>query len=243
MERLQKVIAQAGIASRRKAEELIASNRVKVNDVIINTMGYKVSKNDVVKVDDIIIEKQPLKYFVLNKPRFIISSTTDDKDRATIISFLPIELQKYNLFPVGRLDYDTKGVIILTNDGELTNLLIGPTSSVEKEYLVRIDGIPNKETLRKLATGVKIDGYTTRKCKIKIDSIDNSNNSSLINIIINEGKYHQIKKMFDSVGHKVKRLSRIRFGCVTIDNLKEGEIRELTFHEVKQLYSFKYNKL
>ncbi|MGI6709953.1 MAG: pseudouridine synthase [Bacilli bacterium] len=239
MERLQKVIAQAGIASRRKAEELIASNRVKVNDVIVNTMGYKVSKTDVVKVDDIVIEKQTLKYYVLNKPRYIISSTTDDKNRDTIISFLPKELQQYNLFPVGRLDYDTKGVIILTNDGELANLLIGPTSFVEKEYLVRVDGIPNKETLRKLATGVNIDGYTTRKCKVKINSIDSTNNSSLINIVISEGKYHQIKRMFESVGHKVKRLSRIRFGCVKINNLKEGEVRELTFHEVKQLYSLK----
>ncbi|MDD3382201.1 MAG: pseudouridine synthase [Bacilli bacterium] len=242
MERLQKVIAQAGITSRRKAEELILENRVSVNDIVVNSMGYKVSRSDIIKVDNIIIEKQELKYYVLNKPRYIISSTTDDKNRNTIISFLPNELKKYNLFPIGRLDYDTKGVILLTNDGELSNLLIGPNSNVEKEYLVRTTGIPSKETLKKIANGVDIGGYTTKKCKVKIDSIDNINNSASINIIIEEGKYHQIKKMFEVVGHKVKRLSRIRFGCIKIDNIKEGEVRELSFHEVKQLYSLNNNK-
>lgn len=241
MERLQKVIAQCGLASRREAEELILAGRVKVNGEIITTLGVKVSDPDIVEVDDVIIEREEKIYILMNKPRGIITSTRDEKNRKTVISILPEEYQKYRLFPVGRLDYDTKGALLLTNDGELMNGLIGPRSNVEKEYLARIEGIITRMTLKKLASGIVIDGKKTRPAKVKLESVDRKNKSSLVRIIITEGRYHQVKKMFAAVGHPVKRLSRVRFGNLTLEGLPEGGIRPLTIHEVKQLYVLTLN--
>lgn len=241
MERLQKVIAQSGLASRREAEELILAGRVKVNGEIITTLGVKVSDPDIVEVDDVIIEREEKIYILMNKPRGIITSTRDEKNRKTVISILPEEYQKYRLFPVGRLDYDTKGALLLTNDGELMNGLIGPRSNVEKEYLARIEGIITRMTLKKLASGIVIDGKKTRPAKVKLESVDRKNKSSLVRIIITEGRYHQVKKMFAAVGHPVKRLSRVRFGNLTLEGLPEGGIRPLTIHEVKQLYVLTLN--
>lgn len=236
MERLQKYLARCGVASRRKAEELIANGHVKVNEEIITKMGFIVSGNDIIKVDDIEVEVNEFKYLVLNKPRYIISSANDEVGRKTVISILPEEYNKYRLFPVGRLDYDTKGVILLTNDGEFMNTLVGPNADCEKEYLARVEGVFTKEKINIITKGIKIDNYITRKCFASIDSIDKKNNSSLVRIIIKEGHYHQVKKMFDAVGNKVKRLTRIRFGNITLEGLKEGEVRELSIHEVKTLY-------
>lgn len=241
MERLQKVIAQSGLASRREAEELILAGRVKVNGEIITTLGVKVSDSDIVEVDHVIIEREEKIYILMNKPRGIITSTRDEKNRKTVISILPEEYQKYRLFPVGRLDYDTKGALLLTNDGELMNGLIGPRSNVEKEYLARIEGIITRMTLKKLASGIVIDGKKTRPAKVKLESVDRKNKSSLVRIIITEGRYHQVKKMFAAVGHPVKRLSRVRFGNLTLEGLPEGGIRPLTIHEVKQLYVLTLN--
>lgn len=236
MERLQKIIARSGICSRRKAEELIVAGRVKVNGEIVNTLGVKASFDDIITVDDEQIIIKELKYYVLNKPRYVISTVNDEKDRQTVISILPKHLQEYRLFPVGRLDYDTKGVILLTNDGEFMNNLVGPQSNIEKEYLVRLDGIITKEELRKMEKGVKIDDYVTRRCKTYLSSIDRKNKSCLVGIILTEGKYHQVKRMFEVMGYPVKRLTRIRFGEITTEGLKEGELRELTPHEIKRLY-------
>ncbi len=172
----------------------------------------------------------------MNKPRYLICSSKDEKDRETVISILPKNLQEYRLFPVGRLDYDTKGVLLLTNDGDFMNQLVGPKSLTEKEYLVRVEGIVKKEEIKKLIEGVEIEGgYKTRRCRAYIESIDTKNKSSLIGIVLQEGKKHQVKNMVAAIGHKAKRLTRIRFGCVSIEGLKEGDIRELTIHEVKTL--------
>ncbi len=235
MERLQKYLARCGVASRRKAEELIKEGRVKVNGEVIVEMGYKVSGSDTVSVDNIDIESNELIYVVMNKPRYIISSSNDELGRKTVVSILPKTFEKFRLFPVGRLDYDTKGVLLLTNDGEFMNALVGPQTFTEKEYLVRVSGIFSKDKIKLIENGVNIDGYVTRKCRCYIDSIDKKNNSSLVGIILQEGKYHQVKKMFEAIGYPVKRLTRIRFGEITLEGLKEGEIRELTIHEVKQL--------
>ncbi len=235
MERLQKYLARCGVSSRRQAEEIIKAGRVKVNGLTITEMGYKVTASDTVSVDDIDIDKNELKYFVMNKPRYIISSSNDEKDRKTVISILPKELEKYRLFPVGRLDYDTKGVLLLTNDGEFMNALVGPNTFTEKEYLVRLNGIITKQVLKTVENGVDIGGYVTRRCQCLLDSIDKKNNSSLVRIILQEGKYHQVKKMFEVVGFPVKRLTRVRFGVITIDGIAEGDIRELSIHEVKTL--------
>lgn len=235
MERLQKVIARGGICSRRKAEELIQSGKVTVNGNIVTEMGVKVSRKDVIICDGKLVENEELKYYCMNKPRYLISSVNDEKGRQTVISVLPDNLKKERLFPVGRLDYDTKGVLLLTNDGEFMNALVGPKSTLEKEYLARIDGVFTKRDLKKLQSGVNIEGYTTRRCKAYIKEIDNVNKSSLVGIILQEGKNHQVKKMFQSLGFPVKRLTRIRFGCIEIEGLGEGEIRELTPHEIKKL--------
>ncbi len=235
MERLQKYMARSGIASRRKAEDMIREGKVKVNGEVITEMGYKISGNDIVEVEDKVLEVKEKRYLVMNKPRGIISSSNDEKGRQTVISILPQEYKGYRLFPVGRLDYDTKGVLLLTNDGEFMNTLVGPTSVLPKEYLARVEGEVMKEDILKLESGVEIDGYTTKRCKAYIASVDRKNNSSSVGIILREGKYHQVKKMMDAIGHPVKRLTRISFGEITVEGLAEGEIRELTPHEIKRL--------
>ena len=235
MERLQKYMARCGVASRRKSEELITNGHVKVNGVVVTELGTKVNTSDVVMVDDNIISANELIHLVMNKPRGIISSSSDDVGRNTVISILPKEFEKYHLFPVGRLDYDTKGVLLITNDGEFMNTLVGPKSNLEKEYYARVSGIVSKEDIIRLCSGLKIENYTTRKCRAKILDVDNKNNSSLISITIKEGKNHQVKKMCEAIGHPVKHLTRVRFGEITTDGLGEGEVRYLTPHEIKRL--------
>ncbi|MDD3999699.1 MAG: pseudouridine synthase [Bacilli bacterium] len=236
MERLQKLIAQSGYCSRRKAEELISSGQVKVNGVVIKELGSKAAYDDIITINDepIIVSKEYV-YLLMNKPRSVITSTTDEKGRKTVISLLPEHYQKYRIFPVGRLDYDTKGVLLLTNDGAFMNYLVGPQSDLEKEYLVRLNGIITKGELKTLEKGIRVKDYQTRRCKTYLQSIDRKNNSSLIGIILKEGKYHQVKDMFETIGYPVKHLTRIRFGELTTEGLKEGEVRELKPHEIKRL--------
>lgn len=235
MDRLQKVIAQCGVCSRRKAEELIAQGKVEVNGKIVTEMGVKVSSKDIIVVEGQTLEFEEKRYYVMNKPRYLISSVNDEKGRETVVSILPNELKSLRLFPVGRLDYDTKGVLLLTNDGDFMNTLVGPKSTLEKEYLVRVEGIFPKFMLKKLQAGVDIGGYITRRCKAYIKEIDQVNKSTLVGIILQEGKYHQVKLMFESLGFPVKRLTRIRFGCIDLEGLSEGDIRELTKNEVRLL--------
>lgn len=236
MERIQKRIAASGIASRRKAEELIVEGRVKVNGLIVDSLGYKVGPKDEVTVDDVLVTKLSSLYLVLNKPRGYISSVSDELGRKTVMDLVPNEFKDYKVFPVGRLDYDTKGVIILTNDGEFMNQMVGPKSGIQKEYLVRIKGIINGSALNRLENGVMINGKTTLPAIVSLESIDRDNSSSLVRITITQGMNHQVKEMFKAVGYEVKRLTRVRFGCIEINDLAEGEIRRLTVHEVKQLF-------
>lgn len=244
MDRLQKIIAASGITSRRKAEELIKTGHVKVNEQVITEMGYIPNKHDVIKVNNVIITKEEKKYYCLYKPRNIISSVSDEHNRQTVIDILPDSLKTERLFPVGRLDYDTKGVILITNDGEFMNKMVGPKSGIEKEYLVRIKGFLTKEEVSLLSEGLVVGNMKYLPTIINIESIDRLNKSSLVRIIITEGHYHQIKLMFEALNHPVKRLTRVRFGCISIENLKEGEIRPLTIHEVKMLLELaKKNKV
>ncbi len=235
MERLQKRIASSGVASRRKAEELILEGRVKVNNEVVTELGTKVSTKDDVMVDGVLLTKQSPLYIVLNKPRGIISSVSDEVGRKTVIDLLPTEFQGKGLYPVGRLDYDTKGIILLTNDGEFMNMMTGPKSGVQKEYLVRVKGLINQATVKKLETGVMVENKVTLPCLVDIEDLDKTNNSSLVRITLTQGMNHQVKEMFKAVGHEVKRLTRIRFGNIQLGTLKEGEVRKLTVHEVKTL--------
>ena len=236
MERLQKRIAESGICSRRKAEELILAGKVKVNGVVITLLGTKVSYSDVIEVDGKIIEKEEKKYYVINKPRGVVCTASDDRGRKTIIDILPEKIKSERIYPVGRLDYDTKGVLLLTNDGEFMNALVGPKSGIEKEYLARVKGIMTMTDVKKLTEGVILNGKKTLPAIVEIVSFDREHSSSLVKIIITEGNYHQVKEMFKSIDHDVKKLTRVRFGNITINNLKEGEVKVLSIHEVKTLY-------
>ncbi|HEY8396279.1 MAG TPA: pseudouridine synthase, partial [Bacilli bacterium] len=227
----------SGYCSRRKAEELIMAGKVAVNGKVISEMGYKVSESDIITIDgQPLIPTNERIYLLMNKPRNIIVSTSDEKNRKTVIDLLPEKYRRYRLFPVGRLDYDTKGVLLLTNDGDFMNALVGPRSEIEKEYLVRVEGILTRRDLQALEKGVQIGTYQTRPCIAYIKEIDKKNNSTLAGIILKEGKYHQVKEMFAAIGNPVKRLTRIRFGDLTAEGLKEGEVRELKPHEIKKLY-------
>lgn len=237
MERLQKVIAKAGIASRRKAEKLIVEGKVKVNGKIVRELGVKVTTNDKVDVDGMKIENEEKVYFIINKPRGCISAASDDKGRDVVVDFLKHKGVKERVFPVGRLDYDTSGALIITNDGELANILMHPKNLVDKIYLVRCKGLIKSAEIMKLKRGVEIDGYKTAPAIVKLLSVDKKNDSSQLRIIIHEGKYHQVKKMFEAVGHEVKKLRRECYAFLDVQGLKPGDFRPLKIHEVKQLYT------
>ena len=238
MERTQKIIANAGYCSRREAEKLIKEKRVTVNGIIVDELGTKADYNDTILIDGKAIEKEDKVYYLLNKPMGIISSVRDEKNRKTVVDLIDTNER---IYPVGRLDYDTTGVLLLTNDGELTNKLIHPKNEVIKVYVAKLNKILEINDLKKLENGVIIDGYKTKKCKVKIKKIDKYKNTSLVEIRIHEGKNHQVKKMFNVLGYDVIKLKREVFAFLTTDGLKSGEYRQLSKKEVKQLYNISKN--
>lgn len=234
MERLQKVIANSGVASRRKAEELISEGRVKVDGEVITEMGYKVGKNNVVEVDNVKISIEEKVYFLLNKPRGVVTTAKDEFGRKTVVDLIPCDKR---IYPVGRLDYDTTGLIILTNDGEFANNIIHPKNKIDKTYVAKINGILSIVDVMKLKKGVLIDGVKTAPAKVKLKKADKKNNISFVEITIHEGKNHQIKKMIESVGFEVLKLKRERIAFLTLDGLDSGEYRVLNPKEVSKLYA------
>lgn len=236
MERLQKVIAASGYCSRRKAEELIQNGKVKVNGEIIKELGSKVSYNDQIMIDGKMLESENKEYILLYKPRGVVTTTSDDKKRKTVLDL--IETDK-RLYPVGRLDYDTTGALLLTNDGELTNYLIHPKNNIDKVYIAKIEGILSGLEIKQLENGVVIDNFKTSPSIVKVRKKDKKNNTSLVQVTIHEGKNHQVKKMFEAVGHKVIKLKRERIAFLDLTGLKPGEYRKLSVKEVKKLYGLK----
>ena len=237
MERLQKIIASSGYCSRRKAEELISKGKVKVNGSTITEMGYKADYSDSIEVEgNPINNKEDKVYYILNKPRGVITTSSDEKGRKTVVDLIKTTKR---IYPVGRLDYDTTGLLILTNDGELTNFLTHPKNNIEKVYVAKIKGLITKEDIIKLCNGVIIDGKKTSKSKAKVLKIDKKNNSSIVELIIHEGKNHQVKNMFKAIGYEVIKLKRESISFLTLDGLKSGEYRQLSIKEVKTLYSNK----
>lgn len=234
MERLQKVIANSGVASRRKAEELITSGKVTVNDKVIDILGFKVNSTDKIEVNGVLISKEEKVYYILNKPREVITSVTDDKGRKTVVDLID---EDKRIYPVGRLDYDTTGILLLTNDGELANYLMHPKNEIDKCYVAKISGILNPKELMTLKNGVLIDGVKTRKSKVKVRKIDKESNTSIVEIIIHEGKNHQVKRMFEAVNHEVLKLKREKIAFLDLTGLKSGEYRKLNHKEVSTLYS------
>ena len=234
MERLQKVIANSGYCSRRKAEELIIQGKVKVDNVIVTELGTKISGKETILIEGKALTKQDKEYILLYKPRGVVTTTNDYKRRKTVLDLIDTDKR---LYPVGRLDYDTTGILILTNDGDLTNLLLHPKNNIDKVYIAKIKGILSGIEIKKLEKGVIIDNFKTAPCKIKVKKIDKKNNNSLVMITIHEGKNHQVKNMFLSVGHEVIKLKREKIAFLDLKGLKPGEYRHLTIKEVKKLYS------
>lgn len=236
MERLQKVIAQAGIASRRKAEELILEGKVKVNGEVIKELGTKVSESDKVEVNNKPIEKETKEYYLLNKPRGIITTTNDEHGRKTVTDLIETSAR---IYPVGRLDYDTTGAILLTNDGEFANILMHPSNKIDKVYLAKLEGIIKGEQINALKNGIMLDDVLVKASRVKLKKVNQENSTSMVEITIHEGKNHQVKRMFESVGFHVEKLTRERIGIFDIKNLKSGQYRKLTPKEVQIVYSYK----
>lgn len=234
MERLQKVIANRGYCSRRKAEELILQGKVRVNGEIIDTLGTKVNEKDEIVVEGNMLSKEQKEYYLLYKPRGIITSTKDEKNRKTVVDLIPTTTR---IYPVGRLDYDTSGILLLTNDGELTNALIHPKNEVDKVYIAKIKGFVSSNTLKQLSNGVVIDGKKTSKGKAKLKRFDKKTNTSIVELTIHEGRNHQVKKMFEVLGYQVLKLKREQIGFLNLLGLKPGEYRRLSPKEVKILYN------
>lgn len=235
MERLQKVIANLGYCSRRHAEELIKAGKVAVNGETVFELGIKVSKKDVIEVEGIILDRNyNYEYYLLNKPRGVITAVCDDKGRKTVVDLVPTSAR---IYPVGRLDYDTTGVLLLTNDGVLANGLMHPSSKIDKVYIAKVEGILTGYDVKRLRSGVMIDGYRTSKCHVKVKSVDKKKERCIVEIVIHEGRNHQVKKMIESVGKKVIKLKRERYAILDVSGLKAGDYRKLTNKEIAILYS------
>lgn len=233
MERLQKVIANAGYCSRRKAEEEIQKGHVMVNGKVVREMGIQVSSSDQIMINGTLLKKEEKEYILLNKPRGVVTTTSDDKHRKTVLDLIDT---KKRIYPVGRLDYDTTGILLLTNDGELANLLMHPKNQIDKVYVAKVKGIMNGDAINALKNGVEIDGKKTSKARVKLRKTDRKNNTCMVEITIHEGRNHQVKRMFEAVGYEVLKLKRERIAFLDLSHLKSGEYRHLTPKEVKKLY-------
>lgn len=233
MERLQKVIAASGITSRRKAEELITQGKVMVNGVVIDELGYKVNGNEEIIVNGIKINKEDKVYYLLNKPRGVVTTTSDEKGRKTVLDLID---DNRRIYPVGRLDYDTTGALILTNDGEFANNLMHPKNEIDKVYIAKISGFLTPSDIMTLKKGVVIDGVKTSRAKVRVRKTDKETRTSIVELTIHEGRNHQVKNMFKAVGYEVLKLKRERIAFLDVKSLSSGEYRVLNPKEVKQLY-------
>lgn len=233
MERLQKVIAASGVTSRRKAEVLISEGKVTVNGEVMTELGYKVKKGDQIEVNGEEIQKENKVYFVMNKPKKSMCTLDDEFDRQTVVNLV---LCKERIFTVGRLDYDTSGVLILTNDGEFANQLIHPAYHIPKTYEAIIDGILTTDQIKELERGVVLDdGIKTLPAKLKIKNKDFDKKKTRFEITIKEGKNRQIKRMMEVYGHKITSLHRKSLGFLKVEDMSQGQYRILKPQEVKML--------
>ncbi len=235
MERLQKIIANSGYCSRRKAEELILNGQVSVNGQIVTELGTKVDYTDTIEIEGKMLNKETAKeYYLLNKPRGVISSADDEKGRKTVVDLIATDKR---IYPIGRLDYDTTGLILLTNDGTLTNLLTHPSHEVPKGYLAKLNGLIDKEAIDKLKKGPIVEGRKVEVLDFKIKKKDLNKKATYILITIIEGRNHIVKNLFKTLGYDVDKLTRVSYDFLTLGNLKSGEYRTLTIKEVKKLYN------
>ncbi len=235
--RLQKFLALCGVASRRKAEEIIASGRVTVNGIKITEMGFSVDETeDVVTVDGKKLKPEDNKrYIILNKPKGYITSMNDQFDRPDITAL--ISDVKERVYPIGRLDYDTEGLLLLTNDGEFANAVAHPSKSIDKVYIAKVKGVFTEDIADKLRTGVVIDGKRTAPAKVTI--LKSDGNVSEVRVTIHEGRNRQVRKMFETVSCRVSDLKRTAIGGFMLGNLPKGSWRDFTESEKKLIDKYK----
>ena len=230
--RINKFLASCGVASRRACDEIIKEGRVKVNGRICQTGAEIDEYNDNVSVDGKKVQlKRKFEYYIMNKPKGYITTVKDDKDRKTVMDLLPKNIGR--IYPVGRLDYETEGLLILTSDGELANKLTHPRNEVSKTYLVKTEGPITEDAVNVLRRGVLVDGVKTKKCNIKI--VETNKEFTKLHVTITEGRNRQVRKMFEAVGKNVDFLKRIKIGNLTLRGLDRGQVRKLSAEEVDYL--------
>lgn len=230
--RINKFLADMGVASRRHADEMIQNCRVTVNGEIA-TLGMNVEETDVVCLDNVVIERKDavLEYYMMNKPKGYVCTAKDDRGRKTVMQLLPENIGR--VFPIGRLDYATEGLLLFTNDGDLAYLLTHPTNEVPKTYMAKIEGTMTEKDLNPIRSGVELDGVLTKKCKAHI--VETHKDYTKVHITITEGKNRQVRRMFEAIGKNVAFLKRISIGNLKLTGLDRGEVRALTEKEVAYL--------
>ncbi|ASS77167.1 pseudouridine synthase [Tumebacillus algifaecis] len=233
MERLQKVLAQAGVASRRKCEEIITAGQVQVNGVVVTELGTKVNPHqDRIEVNGVPITSEEKVYIMLNKPIGVVSTASDPQGRKTVVDVVGADQRVY---PVGRLDLDTSGLLLMTNDGELANGMMHPRHEIDKTYRAWVRGNVNSEAAKQLASGVELEDGPTAPAKVKIVQVGNG--ETQIEITIHEGRNRQVRRMCEAIGHPVKSLHRVQVAFLKLGRLRYGEMRSLTPAEVDRLYA------
>ena len=230
--RINKFLAEKGIASRRHADEMISAGRIKINGQIA-TLGANVEETDEVMVDEAVIsmEETKLEYYIMNKPKGVVCTVSDDRGRKTVMDLLPEGVGR--VFPVGRLDYATEGLLILTNDGDMAFRLTHPTTEIPKTYMARIEGTLTEKDLNPIRSGVELDGVLTKKCKAHI--VETNKAYTKVHVTITEGRNRQVRRMFEAIGRNVELLKRVSIGQLKLKGLDRGEIRPLTEIEVAYL--------
>ena len=230
--RINKYLAEKGIASRRRADELVVAGRVKINGIIA-TLGMSVEETDEVFVDDKAVsrEEKQEKFYIMNKPKGVICTVADDRGRKTVIDLLPQDAGR--VFPVGRLDYETEGLLILTNDGETAYRLTHPMNEIPKTYMAKIEGTMTEKDLNRIRSGIELDGVLTKKCKAHI--VETNKAYTKVHITITEGRNRQVRRMFEAIGRTVMFLKRISIGKLKLTGLDRGEVRLLTQDEILYL--------
>lgn len=231
-ERLQKVLARSGVASRRASEDLIEAGRVSINGKLA-TLGDKAGESDRIELDGIPVLRDPdLVHYLLHKPRNVVSTAQDPEGRETVVDLVPADTR---VFPIGRLDADSEGLIVLTNDGDLTQRLTHPSFGVSKEYLAHVEGMPSRSALRRLREGIELEDGLTAPAEVSMP------HDGLLRLVIHEGRNRQVRRMCAAIGHPVLRLVRVRIGPITDPSLAAGEWRSLSRKEIRSLYEASTN--
>ncbi len=237
MERLQKILSQAGIASRRAAEKMILDGRVAVDGQLVTELGTRADTESAdITVDGKSIRKaEKHVYYLLNKPKGYLSTAKDDRGRQTVLELLSDVRER--VYPVGRLDNNTEGLLLLTNDGELMNALLHPKSKVYKTYIARVKGTPREESLDMLRQGIGLSDGMTAPAKVRILELDAARGMTKLEVSIHEGRNRQVRRMFEAIGHRVEALKRIEFAGLTLSGVQRGQYRALTKDEIDYLGS------